>query len=292
MISGNFIDVMRLRLKGTPDFRTKIKLIQTDYGKLRMLDTGGKKPVILSSPDGPNVIEHHENLIKKLSLHFRVICFEFPGVGFSYPTFAHDYSFNRSAKIILNMMDILSIDKAALSLSCSNGFYAIKAATLAPERFNHLFLSQTPSIHAMKSWTKGTIPKILTYPIIGQLTNAFAEKKLAQVWYKAALPKATNKTEYQHKALDSLNNGGCFCLSSLVQGLTAELNSTLTQLDVPSTQIWGTKDFSHRMTDNKTILEHLPNCEIIEFDDCGHFPELEATDRYVELVSNQIEKSI
>ena len=185
-------------------------------------------------------------------------------------------------------MEVLKVDKAALSFSCSNGFYAIKAAQIAPEKFTHLFLAQTPSLHAMKNWTDTTIPKILTYPIIGQLTNALIEKRLAKTWYKAALPKDTNKTEYQNKALKSLQNGGCFCLSGLVQGLSFELNSTLRLLDVPSTQIWGRKDFSHRKTDNKTILEHLPNCEIIEFEKCGHFPELEATDDYIRLVNERL----
>ncbi len=289
-MAGNFIDLIRLRAKGTPDLRTNIKLVKTDYGNLRVFDSGGQKPVIVSAPDGPNVIEHHEKLIKKLSKQFRVICFEFPGVGYSYPIFDHDYSFNRSAKIIINIMDILKIDRAVLSFSCSNGFYAIRAAELAPERFIHLFASQTPSIRSMKSWTDSTIPKILTYPIVGQMINAFAEKKLASKWYKAALPLTTDKTEYQSIALNSLNNGGCFCLSSLVQGLKREVGSVLINVEVPSTQVWGNLDYSHSRTDNRTILEHLPNCEIIEFDECGHFPELEATDKYVQLVSKRVKQ--
>lgn len=139
----------------------------------------------------------------------------------------------------------------------------------------------------MQKWTEATIPKILTYPIIGQLTNAILEKKLAKDWYKTALPKETDKTEYQNKALNSLDKGGCFCLSGLVQGLTPDLNSSLTLLDIPAIQIWGKKDFSHRKTDNKTILKHLPNCEIIEFKNCGHFPELENTNDYVKLINER-----
>jgi pimeloyl-ACP methyl ester carboxylesterase len=253
------------------------------------LDTKGNKPVIISVPDGPNVIEHHQNLIEKLSVNFRVICFEFPGLGFSFPSFEHDYSFERSAKILLQLMDILKVEKAALCFSCSNSFYAIKAAEIAPYRFTHLFLTQTPSLHSMKDWTDLTIPKILTYPVVGQLINSFTEEKLARIWYKTALPKATSKTEYECIALNSIHNGGCFCLSSLVQGLSQELNSSLKQTKVPSTQIWGKKDHSHRKTDNKTILEHLPNCEIIEFDSCGHFSDLESTDNYIKLVSERLD---
>jgi hypothetical protein len=44
------------------------------------------------------------------------------------------------------------------------------------------------------------------------------------------LPKSTDKTEYERIALNALNEGGCFCLSGLVQGLGRELNSPLEQI--------------------------------------------------------------
>ena len=142
----------------------------------------------------------------------------------------------------------------------------------------------------MRQWTKNAIPKILKYPVIGQIVNSFSEKKIAKIWYKYALPKETNILEYQNKALHSLNTGGCFCLSSLVQGLSKELNSSLKVLETPSTLVWGNKDYTHRKTDNKSIIKHLPNCEIIEFNDCGHFPELENTNQYVSLINQRMMK--
>jgi pimeloyl-ACP methyl ester carboxylesterase len=289
-MTGDFIDNIRVIFRKTPLYiESNMKFVTTNFGRLRVLDTGGTKPVIINVPDGPNVIEHHEQLIAELSKNYRVICFEFPGLGFSYPSSKYDYSLDKSADIILNLMDILKVDRAALSFSCSNGFYAIKAAAKAPDRFTHLFLAQTPSIHSMQNWTTGTIPKVLTFPILGQLTNSFLEKKMAKSWYKYALPKGKDITDYQNKALISLNKGGCFCLSGLVQGLSKDVNSILQVLEVPSTMIWGTKDFTHKKTDNKSIQEHLPNCEIIEFDTCGHFPELENTNSYVKLVNERLQ---
>lgn len=287
-MNGNFIDTIRLRIRKTPKLENNTKFIETTFGNIRVLDTEGNSPCIISVPDGPNVIEHHIKLIEKLSLNYRVICFEFSGIGFSYPNFAHDYSFERSAKIILQIMDILKVEKAALCFSCSNGFYAIKAAEMAPQRFTHLFLSQVPSTKSLSNWTHFNIPKILTYPVIGQLINSFTEKKLAKIWYKTALPKATDKTPYENIAIHALNTGGCFCLSGLVQGMTSDLHTSLKQIKVPSTQIWGKMDYSHRKTDHKSILTHLPNCEIIEFEHCGHFPELEASDRYIEVVNERL----
>jgi len=286
---GNFIDTFRTRFKtGHANLKRNYAIILTDYGKIRVFDTKENKPVIIAVPDGPNVIEHHENLILKLSKDFRVICFEFGGFGKSYPNSKYDYSFDKSSRLIINLMDILKIERATLCFSCSNGFYAIKAAELFPERVKHLFLSQTPSITAMANWTDDNVPNMLRYPVIGQIANSFSERKLAKIWYSYALPKETNNSTYVKTAITSLNNGGCFCLSSLVQGLAKERMSKLNVLEVPATIIWGKKDYTHRNTDNKSILEHLPNCEIIEFENCGHFPELEDTNRYVGLVKNKL----
>jgi len=71
-------------------------------------------------------------------------------------------------------------------------------------------------------------------------------------------------------------------------GAGRELNSSLEQINVPSTQIWGKKDYSHRRTDARSILKHLPNCELIEFEHCGHFPELEAADKYVQILNERL----
>lgn len=286
---SNFIDVLRLGLRNIPDhWPSGARQLETDYGNVRVLDTGGRKPVILNVPDGPNVIEHHEYLIKELSRRFRVICFEMPGTGFSFPSFHNDYSLQKTARVVLNVMDILKVDRASLLFSCTNGFYAIKAAALAPERFVHLFLAQTPSMYAMKNWVGATIPRLLRFPVLGQLANSVFEKKLARRWYRQALPKGTDTSRYRNVALNALDSGSCFCLSGLVQGLTRDLGASLSVLEVPSTLVWGAKDFTHRKTDSKSIYEHLPDCELIEFDRCGHFPELEDTDSYVKLVNERL----
>lgn len=287
-MAGNFIDVFRLRLKKRPSFwDSNIKIIETDYGRIRVWDTQGNNPVIINVPDGPNVIEHQSELVEELSKTFRVICFEFPGLGFSYPSSSYDYSFERSAKIILHLMDVLNVNRACLSFSCSNGYYAIKAAQLAPHRIIHLFLAQTPSLYSMKEWMDNNIPKILTFPIIGQLVNSLQEKKMTQMWYKYALPKETDSSVYKIKALKSLSHGGCFCLSSLVQGISKEINTSLITLEVSSTLAWGSKDYTHRKTNKNLIFDHLPNCEVVEFDKCGHFPDLENTRQYVKLVNEK-----
>jgi pimeloyl-ACP methyl ester carboxylesterase len=290
-MTGQFIDTLRFSWKSPQNFADGFFYMDTDFGKIRVFDTKGNLPVIITVPDGPNVIEHQIPLINDLSKDYRVISFEYPGLGFSFPNNKYDYSFSNGSNLLLQVMDILKLSKVSLLFSCSNGYYAIQAAIVNPERFNHIFLSQTPSIHSIIKWTEKSIPNMLKVPIIGQLTNAVLAKKLVDVWYKLSLPKNhESKHEYSQIAKSSIANGGCFCLSSLVQGLNKYRKSKLNLIGVPTTLVWGAMDFTHRKTDKNSIKEHIKDCEIIDFNNCGHFPELENRKDYVKLINERIKK--
>ena len=287
---GNFIDNLffSIKNKGFSE-REDMYYMDTDYGRIRVFDTKENKPTIINVPDGPNVIEHQFELLKSLSKNYRVICFEYPGIGFSYPNSKFNYSFDSGAKLLFQIMDSLKIEKASLVFSCANGFYALKAASVLPERIKHIFIAQTASIDSMLKWTEKAIPTMLKLPIIGQCANLLMEKKLAHIWYRYSLPKeSTIREEFRLKAKEALKTGGCFCLSSLVQGITKEKNTLLNVENAKVTLIWGSKDFTHRKTEKESILQNVPSCEIIEFKKSGHFPELEQVKEFTRLVQERI----
>lgn len=265
------------------------KYIDTDFGKIRVFDSGGKKPVIINVPDAPNNIEHHLNLLEELSKNYRIVCFEYPGVGFSYPNVNFDYSFKHGSDLIFQLMRIMNIEIASLLFSCSNGYYALHAAMQDGHKFDHIFISQTPSIQSIVAWTKSSVPSILKIPIIGQVANKVLIKKLSTIWYDVALPRDSSiKEAFKSKAHETIHQGACFCLSSLVQGLQKEQENKLKLPDTKVTLIWGARDYTHRNTDKDSIRTHVNNCEIIEFQNCGHFPELENTKKFVSLVSERV----
>lgn len=289
-MAGRFIDNFFHKLKRPlyDNIVQNTSFLETDYGKIRILDTKEAKPIIINVPDGPNVIEHQANLIKQLSTKFRVICFEYPGLGMSGPNSNYDYSIDNGTNLLLEIMNTLKLGKISILFSCSNGYYAINLAQIIPDRINYIFLCQTPSIPSILEWTKKSIPNILEIPLIGQTVNGLMPKKIIQTWYKYSLPKDNKNESFKKIALESIHKGGCFCLSSLVQGLRKDSQKKLHIVNVPVTLIWGTKDFTHRRTDKNSIREHIKECEIIEFANCGHFPELEDTNRMVKLINERL----
>jgi pimeloyl-ACP methyl ester carboxylesterase len=256
--------------------------LKTAHGKLRVRDSGGRGPVVLMTPDGPNVIEHHDRVIDLLSPHARVIAFDMPGFGFSKATGGYRHRLEQGANVVLSVLDALDVREASLLFSCANGFYAIGAARAAPKRIRSLILCQTPGLSAMPAWTKANVPKLIQTPIAGQITMRLAKRKFAHAWYGIAMNDKAQKSEFRAIADDALTRGACFCLADVVQGLSKATAEQLSGVKQPTTLFWGDSDRSHKSTRAESLLELLPHANITHCPQCGHFPDLEQPQAYAQ----------
>lgn len=278
--------VMRYRQTGA--LGADMRWMQTSAGVVRVFDSGGDKPCVVMAPDGPNVIEHYFSLFELLTPQVRVVCLDMPGFGFSAPSSNYDHSLDRGAAAILEVLDQLAIAQATWALSCANGFYALRAAQIAPHRVRRLVLSQTPSMQAMHRWTDRVVPKVIKLALLGQVVSRVFRQKMAASWYRRALPKTTDGLPFQQTMRRVMRCGGCFSLAGVVQGLLREPVDATTGTHTPCTVLWGLQDRSHRMTSPKAILRDVPHAEVIQLDDCGHFPDLENPQRFAQVLLAQV----
>jgi pimeloyl-ACP methyl ester carboxylesterase len=267
------------------------RFIDTPVGAVRVYDSAGAKPCVVVVPDGPNVIEHYGRLIELLAPHVRVVCFDMPGFGHSLPDRRYRHSLDQGAAAVLGVLDALHIQSATLSFSCANGFYALRAAHMAPGRIACLVLAQTPSLDAMHRWVERIIPRPITIPVLGQIAAWLFRRKAATSWYRAALPKTTPARPFQDEALHALADGGCFCLAGVVQGLCREDAASLSRVTAPVTVVWGTEDRSHRLTDPNSLSVIAPHADVVRFPDCGHFPDVEQPERYAALLLERVART-
>ena len=293
---GEFVDSLLTRISargrgGLHGGGLSTRKVDTPVGRVRVHDSGSDGPGVVFVPDGPNVIEHYQQLIGLLSQRLRVVCFDMPGFGFSFPRSTYRHSLDQGARAVLCVLDALGIEKATLAFSCANGFYALRAAQVAPDRIAGLVLSQTPSLTAMRAWTDRVVPWPLRVPVVGQIAAWSQRKKAAHGWYRIALPGATDARPFQEKALHALSDGACFCLAGVVQGLARENAVSVTGVATPCTMIWGPKDRSHKYTDPASLRECVPHAEILQFQDCGHFPDLEQPERFAEVLFERVARS-
>ena len=291
MSAGSTLDALlyrgSARRRAVPPGPAGTRWLDTASGRLRLFDSGERgRPVIVFAPDGPCVIEHYRALIEALRGHARVICFDLPGFGFSYPGAAHTHSIADGADAVLAVLEALDLRGITLALSCVNGYYGIAAAARSPDRIAKLVLSQTPSLAAMKAWTARIVPKPIRVPIIGQTLNYATRRKAADGWYRVALAKREDRAAFQSTADEALRHGACYCFAGVVQGMSREpaAPASLSDVQVPVTLVWGGRDRSHAQTDPASILDLLPQAHIEHFAECGHFPELEDPSRYAGLV--------
>lgn len=294
LMLSSFVDSFLTRfsarqLTGASGVLLSTRNIATPVGLVRVYDSGPGKPCVVFVPDGPNVVEHYEVLIALLTQRLRVVCFDMPGFGYSFPQLAYGHSLDQGAKAVIGVLDELEIKKATLAFSCANGFYALRTAQLAPARITNLVLSQTPSLTAMHKWTSRVIPWPLRIPVFGQIFVWMFRRKAAHAWYGIALPKTTAPEPFQQKALQALSDGACFCLAGVVQGLAREKAETLSGVITPCTMIWGERDHSHKYTDPVSLRELVPDAEIVRFEDCGHFPDIEQPERFANLLIEKVE---
>lgn len=258
-------------------------------GNIRILDTKAGKETILIIPDGPNIIEHYFSLVDKLKKSFRVIIFDLPGFGFSTHNGNYDYSFQKTNQLIIELLEVIRLPKVNLVFPCAGGFYGLAFTQSFPEKVNHLILIQTPSLGEMKKWTKRIVPSYLKNPYLGQLFMPFVENKFAESWYDYALPKGVDGTAYKAVALKGIKDGGTFCLCSLTQGITVDMDRDLTiDSAVPMTLVYGAKDFTHKGTNFESIRQYHSKADVIRFEQCGHFPDLEQEDKFTKLLKEKI----
>lgn len=264
------------------------RMVQTPVGSVRLVDTEEAKPCVVIVPDGPNVIEHYSELITLLRPQLRVVCFDLPGFGFSLPRADYQHSLDQGASAVLGVLDALAIRRATLAFSCANGFYALRAARLAPERVLSLFLSQTPSFRAMRAWSQRVLPIALHLPVLGQLGIRLARRRLAHRWYGMALPRGTDRSSFRAAADRALAQGACFSLAGVIQGLRPETQQAVEQVRTPCTLLWGASDRTHRETDAESLRECAPGARIVRFEALGHFPDLEQPESYANMLVEHV----
>ena len=268
-----------------------IRYVRTRAGPLRVMDTGGAKPPLVLTPDGPCVIEHFGALIEGFSEQFRVVCFDMPGVGFSFPSYGYQFGVSETTDVIVELLDAVSIGKAAFAFTCANGFFAMNLAKRYPQRVSHLVLGQTPSLDAMRKWADRNIPKALRIPFVGQAVTAVRAEFLATRWFDRALPRGSeHKSGFVARAQAALHEGGCFCLASVVQGMLDIDEDEVRGVGCPTLAIHGDSDFSHKHTDFHSITDPIPHAQLVSFKGCGHFPNLERVSEYAEHVRRFVQQ--
>jgi pimeloyl-ACP methyl ester carboxylesterase len=228
----------------------------------------------------------------------RVVCFELPGFGFSYPKQGFTFAFNQSVDIMTSFLNRLGIGPYVLLFSCVSGLVALKLAQTQPDLIRGLVLSQCSSYSEEKKWAwRMDIKGLISSKFIGQVLMVLGKNFMTRKWFNLASGSQPAAKSFTDQSIQCNNHGATFCLSSALQEMFYNAKSDPLQnvsLDQPALILWGCKDRSHKPTDRKAILQHFnsKNTEYKEYNGIGHFPDLEQEDEFIKQVTEFLEKAV
>jgi pimeloyl-ACP methyl ester carboxylesterase len=279
----------------TNHFRFQIISLDNCQIHYHVIDHPAPSKVLVICTDPPNPIEAliESGILDRLSRdnQARVVCFEPPGFGFSYPKSGLRFDLKSCAVTIISFLEriIEPGQSVVLIFPCVLGLAAIKVASLRPSLVSHLVLPQVASYGEEKKWAwRMDIKRTISTPIIGQIFLASLRDKISRNWFRAATRSKQKAEELTRISLESHARGGCFCLASALQGMFYQRgNDELPdKISTPALVLWGVADRTHRPTNRKGLLENLDSEKVIweEFSEIGHFPDLEQPDIFCDRV--------
>ena len=270
--------------------RSNIQFMDMGTTWIRYCITGEGRLTIVLNADPPLTIECYDQTIAELSRYFRVVVFEIPGFGFSFPKrLGFRYDFDSITAILTQFLSRLNNGPYILSLPCLLGFCAIKIANLHPELVSHMVLNQIPTWQGALEWKKGRDSQgILATPVLGQIALHFLKQKRSGAWFDLVIAESKTAQKLTETALWSYKLGACFSLASCFQFYLKEQQPDLDPVKQPSLIIWGECDGSHEKTDKSLTRQLTLDSEEVYIQKAGHSPEVETPEIFAESVKNLV----
>lgn len=254
--------------------------------KIHYHEAGTGPALIMVSGTGAGATAWGQNKynIEDLSRHFRVILYNPPPVGLSDKTITSNaprHAFY--AKILLDFMDTLGIERAHLYGGSPGGLQVIKFAVEYPQRAGKLILQCVPGIG----------PSLFTpWPWEGaRLTQVVAreptyENVVEQI--KSMVPREDKRSEeiimdrYQ-AAIDQETNEARKRITGPMENLVPELP----KISQPTLVIWGLHERDVPLDFGLKLSIMIPNARFHVYGDgCGHFPQYERAKEFNRLVTD------
>lgn len=234
--------------------------------------------------DPPVVLEHYDRLVQLLSPNARVLILELPGFGFSPVWNGFDFTLEASVAAMASALTQLSVRRATLCFPCVSAYLALRLASARPDLVARLLLAQAPDYAGALAWKQRRDPRgLLARPVLGQLAMQVMARRRLPDWFALAVGQREQLAFFTEVAAQRLAQGARWPLASAFQQFLVD-GGAPEGVEQPVIALWGQRDRSHRDTDRESSRQLGRSVELVSWQDVGHFPELEAPERFVELL--------
>ena len=269
------------------------RTVQTRSWKIHYNEAGQGHPLILlhGSGAGASGWSNFRPNIGVLADDFRVLAMDAPGWGRSDAALPQDYDHPNA---VLELMDALGIEKAALVGNSMGGMTAVTFAARYPDRISHLVTMgpgafvgiptlfgagdgpseglkvlaegyRNPTAQTMKK-----LVEIMTYDA------SFATDELAQERADAAVARPDHLANW----LEGMAGGGPVRTAATVEQVMS--------IRTPALLIHGRDDRVVHYEHSLRLVSTIPDSRLVLFNRCGHWAQLEHAAEFNRLVADFI----
>jgi proline iminopeptidase len=256
--------------------------------------TQGEGPAIYAHHGAPGLGTHATpaKAFKPLADTHRVVTFDARGSGRSgaIPPYTHAQWVDDWARL----MDHHGDDRVILTGGSYGGYIAQEFALAHPDRVSHLILRDTAASHRFEAQAKRTaLAQASRFPGITEALldmlfegrvpsdEAFRDAFMTIApLYDAKLDESAVRERFKSAIFRAETHNQAFSQNVPNFDLTGRLH----EIQVPTLVVVGRHDWITPVEASEEIAAGIPNSELVIFENSGHSPQLEESDRFVATV--------
>lgn len=273
---------------------TTSKFIKTPSGRIHYNEAGSGYPVVLLHGSGPGASgwSNFQPNIPALSEHFRCLAIDMPGWGRSDSPAPED---RNHVQTLVEILDALGIEKAAVIGNSMGGATAIHFATQHADRISHLIAMGAPAPGA-RVFSPAGLTEGLKVLLAGYAEPTAANFKQLVSIMAFDQRFATDELAAERAANAAANpDHAANFLAGFRKGI---LNGPLSEYQKIGPQLMALKTptlIIHGRDDRTVLLEHgmqlvslIPNSRLLVINRCAHWAQLEHADEFNRVVTGFI----
>jgi pimeloyl-ACP methyl ester carboxylesterase len=275
------------------------KFIEVDQVTIHYKEEGrGAKTFILLHGFGSSTYSWRE-VMDDLAEQGRVIAYDRPAFGLTERPMPEDwtenpYGMKANIELLRGLMDALGIEKATLVGNSAGGGVSIAFALEYAERVEALILvnpgvgggygPQFPSWALPLMWT----PQMRHLgPLMMRDYQETLPRTIEREWHDQG--KLTDEIRYEYLKLLTIQNWDRAFYELTFAPAYPEVRTLLPQLTVPALVIAGQEDRLIRSWYFEAISQEMPNARLVLLPSCGHVPQEECPEAFMEEVKKYLE---
>lgn len=249
--------------------------------------------------DGPVVFLIHgfcaSNLVwsdvflKIAAAGYRVIAPDLVGFGFSEKPAHAEYSIEMQARTVVHLMDELGIERASMVGSSYGGAVSAVCAMDYPERVEKLCMVGAVINDEAKHQL---LLRLAATPVMGDLisplildSTRLMRWRMSQIYApENAQLMTAERMLATHRPLRTANSHRAV-LKTLRKWKADRVEREAVKIRKPTLLVWGEGDAECPLEHGRRLFNSIENSRLIVFTNCGHLPQEEYPDQFVELVT-------